>query len=647
MRLFRVELNERRQPVMLKGEIERSILQNANLHFEGYVGGVEGYLNDKYEDGYAILTNFRIIWISYKLANSTFDGMPCHLPLGAISETQLAKSFLQLKPTKIKLHVRLDAAGYPSSDALTVAKVVKLKIVPTTSTSNLSSSAKNTSTDNWYSALQAAVSRQSWKAAPQGLLQQMHTPPPSIQVNRDPSLQSGGPMTPPPALLQSFQSMSMSFTTTTSGALPSPLLGTRDSSSGAAPVNPKLLSQLRDLGYGESEAVEALLATRNAGVEQAVNWLLDHPGGSLASAGPLGEAQLTAANASISVENPLLQPYWPPNMGQGHQQQEQGGPQQQSAAAITTPTPASYNRSTSTVGVAGVLRREERRASETTKLIGEAFTDLDQLMLKAEAMVQLAESFRARGSRLKTAGTGGLAGEKNEEDEEESEMDETLASELADLGIASSVTRETCGRLYYVELARQLAVVMETPVKEAGGALPLSEAYRRFCRARFTDLVSPDDLLQAVKKLPEVGASLRLKEYPSGVKVLTTAKGGLSDDATWKKVVDLAVHGLKNSINSSHNYYSSTTADLNGGMNVGEDAEEEEEENNRKPAWVAVLGPGITRAELAVAFGVPLPIAGEYLTGAEAAGMLCRDDGPDGLRFYKNFFKTMNVPTMV
>jgi hypothetical protein len=586
------------------------------------------------------LTNFRIIWVSYQATTSTFDGIPCHMPLGAISETQLTKSFLQLKPTKIKLHVRLDAAGYPSSDALTVAKVVKMKIVPTTATTSSSSPSKgssSSSTDAWYSALQAAVSRQAWKAAPQGLLQEMHTPPPSLHVTQDPNFRTG-PMTPPPALLESFQNMSMSMSFTTggggngSGALPSPLLGTRGSS-GAAPVNPQLLSQLRDLGYGESEAVEALLATRNASVQDAANWLLDHPGGSLASAGPLGRQQLTAANASISVENPLLQPHWPPSIGADSTANIS---QQQGQQQVTPPQP-NWGRSTSTVGVAGVLRREERRASETTKLIGEAFTDLDQLMSKAEVMVQLAEAFRARNARLKAGGGGGSG--SGEKEEEESEMDEALASELADLGIASSVTRETCGRLYYVELARQLAAVMEGPVKDAGGALPLSEVYRRFCRARFTDLVSPDDVLQAVKKLPEVGASVRLKEYPSGVKVLTLAKGGLSDEATWKKVVDLAEHGLKNTTTSV------ISSSLDSGVNIGADLEEEEEEEENRMPWVAVLGPGVTRAEVAVAFGVPLPVAGEYLNGAEAAGMLCRDDGPDGLRFYKNFFKTAKMPS--
>jgi ESCRT-II complex subunit VPS36 len=43
---------------------------------------------------------------------------------------------------------------------------------------------------------------------------------------------------------------------------------------------------------------------------------------------------------------------------------------------------------------------------------------------------------------------------------------------------------------------------------------------------------------------------------------------------------------------------------------------------------------------VAAALGVPLPVAGEHLAAAEAAGMLCRDDGPEDVRFFKNFFAT-------
>jgi ESCRT-II complex subunit VPS36 len=37
--------------------------------------------------------------------------------------------------------------------------------------------------------------------------------------------------------------------------------------------------------------------------------------------------------------------------------------------------------------------------------------------------------------------------------------------------------------------------------------------------------------------------------------------------------------------------------------------------------------------------GLPPGIAREHLLSAESAGKLCRDDAPDGLRFFDNKFK--------
>ena len=50
------------------------------------------------------------------------------------------------------------------------------------------------------------------------------------------------------------------------------------------------------------------------------------------------------------------------------------------------------------------------------------------------------------------------------------------------------------------------------------------------------------------------------------------------------------------------------------------------------------LGQPLTASDVAAALKVPLTIAGEFLDTAEAAAVLCRDDGPDGLRYYRNFF---------
>jgi ESCRT-II complex subunit VPS36 len=50
------------------------------------------------------------------------------------------------------------------------------------------------------------------------------------------------------------------------------------------------------------------------------------------------------------------------------------------------------------------------------------------------------------------------------------------------------------------------------------------------------------------------------------------------------------------------------------------------------------LGRPLTSSDVAAALSVPLAIANEHLLAAEAKGVLCRDDGPEGVRFYRNFF---------
>ncbi|KAL0041605.1 hypothetical protein WJX79_009094 [Trebouxia sp. C0005] len=57
------------------------------------------------------------------------------------------------------------------------------------------------------------------------------------------------------------------------------------------------------------------------------------------------------------------------------------------------------------------------------------------------------------------------------------------------------------------------------------------------------------------------------------------------------------------------------------------------------------LGPAVTASDVASALAVPLPIASEHLLTAESRGGLCRDDGPEGLRFFRNFF--LDIPVAV
>ena len=228
-------------------------------------------------------------------------------------------------------------------------------------------------------------------------------------------------------------------------------------------------------------------------------------------------------------------------------------------------------------------------------------------MSKAEEMVNLAKRFHER-ARLRNS-------EENDE-----EIDDDLAIELADLGISSPVTRESAGRLYFRELSQQLGEFLHSSkvVIDSGGLLPLSEAYRIFCRARFTDIISPDDFLQAAKLLLETGTQFFLQEFPSGTKVITSASH--SEDVMIDKVVELAKEGMVLNHFSNH-------------LGINKQVEEHE----RCP-WVAFIGQGISRDSVARTLDVPFATAAELIKAAESRGYLCRDDGPEGVTWYDNFF---------
>ncbi|KAK3254741.1 hypothetical protein CYMTET_36056 [Cymbomonas tetramitiformis] len=56
------------------------------------------------------------------------------------------------------------------------------------------------------------------------------------------------------------------------------------------------------------------------------------------------------------------------------------------------------------------------------------------------------------------------------------------------------------------------------------------------------------------------------------------------------------------------------------------------------------LGVGITVGECATSLNLPLPLAQEYLRVAEEQGLLCRDEAPEGLQFFHNFFPFISAP---
>ena len=58
------------------------------------------------------------------------------------------------------------------------------------------------------------------------------------------------------------------------------------------------------------------------------------------------------------------------------------------------------------------------------------------------------------------------------------------------------------------------------------------------------------------------------------------------------------------------------------------------------PTTFPGLGPAISNSDAARCLSTSVTLAAEHLLTAELRGVLCRDQGgPEGLRFYRNFFR--------
>lgn len=66
----------------------------------------------------------------------------------------------------------------------------------------------------------------------------------------------------------------------------------------------------------------------------------------------------------------------------------------------------------------------------------------------------------------------------------------------------------------------QLGQFLGPQVDKAGGMMAMADVYCLFNRARGTELVSPDDLLQACTCFPQAGVPLSIKEFSTGALVV-------------------------------------------------------------------------------------------------------------------------------
>ena len=208
-------------------------------------------------------------------------------------------------------------------------------------------------------------------------------------------------------------------------------------------------------------------------------------------------------------------------------------------------------------------------------------------MSKAEEMVKLADRFYAS-----------FGGDADTASEEEADAEQDTIRELISMGITSPVTKEAAGNLYHDQLCRQLADFLESRLDDQGGVMTLLDIYSLYNRARgAAELVSPDDLLQAAHLFPKLKIPLTMRSFTSGVRVIQSAA---HDEAAICDRIEAMVQ-----------------------------------------TEAGALSRPLSPIDIATALRVPLTIAQEHLLLAERREILCRDDGPGGLRFYNNIFKDM------
>lgn len=252
-----------------------------------------------------------------------------------------------------------------------------------------------------------------------------------------------------------------------------------------------------------------------------------------------------------------------------------------------------------TAGIAGLEQRGLDRRKNNEIVIGTAFEDLEALMASAKEIVALAESF----SRQTNGG-------KN------SARDNALLAEsVTQLGLIT--TKDIVGgadeSLYLSELARNLAEFLTDDargvLRKAGGIISLVDLWAMFNRARGgVELVSPQDFEKAVRLWEKLKLPVRLRTFKSGVLVVQSRDR--TDETTIKAIL-------------------AWMRDLHGFPPDHEVAWDWQE-----------FGRGVTAQDAAERFSWSIGVAEEELEMAEERGVLCREEGIEGLKFWENYIDT-------
>jgi len=251
------------------------------------------------------------------------------------------------------------------------------------------------------------------------------------------------------------------------------------------------------------------------------------------------------------------------------------------------------------VGVDAILSKNKIRHQQARKLTTQALAaqDADALMKEATELVSIIQKYMATIERQELNAAAGSGGSSSSAGGEGAAAQRQLVSLLQDMGMTSCLNKsDFVGQLdeYYSQLARQIADFIAPKLDAAGGVLTLTDVYCFFNRARASNLLSPEDLRQAVAVMDRPGSRLGMstRTFPSGLIVLQLDK---LQDATELLRREAA------------------------GSGVG-------------------FGSGIHELDAARLLNTSAFLANEQLLAAESAGVLVRDSSSEMTRFFDNKF---------
>ena len=254
---------------------------------------------------------------------------------------------------------------------------------------------------------------------------------------------------------------------------------------------------------------------------------------------------------------------------------------------VTTPT-------STPVGIAGLEKRDMESRKNNEFVIGTAFEDLEALMASVKEIVALAEKFAIESGRSAP------------------EASSVLSESAAALGMVTTRDKLNSGSdsLYLSELSRNLAEYLTDDgkgvLRAEGGIMSLVDLWAVFNRSRNgVELVSPLDFHKAAQLWEKLSLPVRLRRFKSGF--LVVQRSDWNDEKT--------IRQLKTWL-----------------QQLQQEAPLEESCSESSQ-----FGCGVDAQETAQRFGWSVGVATEELEMAEDKGVLCREEGIEGLRFWRNY----------